>query len=141
MPDQPDPEQWRTGRTIGRTLYVGDRFIGHAESDLIASIIVGCVNARAPLAGADWWHAGRLVFNRPGADLTTGWVAAVDTPEQARHIVTAVTGQPDRRDPLCGAVKPHVILPSLTVTTCTLPIGHSGDHHDRRTDTRWPVVR
>lgn len=38
-------EKWRVGRKLGRTLYIGDRFIGSVDTPELASQIVEAVNA------------------------------------------------------------------------------------------------
>lgn len=42
---KPDNDKWRVGRKLGRTLYIGDRFIGSVDTRELASQIVEAVNA------------------------------------------------------------------------------------------------
>lgn len=40
-------ERWRVGRTVGRTIYVGDRLIGLMDTPELAQQVVEAVNAAA----------------------------------------------------------------------------------------------
>lgn len=48
MPDtgqeQTSPTAWRVGRSLGRTLYIGDNVVGMVDSPELASVIVHAVN-------------------------------------------------------------------------------------------------
>ena len=91
---------WRTGRTVGRTLYQQnetdpskqDTCIGLASTTAYADVITRAVNGETIAPVTTWWAAGCLVYDHPGAALTSGWVAAMDTPELARQAADAVNG-------------------------------------------------
>lgn len=102
MPD----ERWRTGTkpyqgsTHHRTIYIqrgnvpslDDPMIGAADSPELAALVVEAVNTGHRVPGSRWWSAGRLVYDRPGAPLTSGFIVAMDTPELAGRVVAAVRG-------------------------------------------------
>lgn len=109
MTSEPIPDGlWRTGRSWGRTIVIQtgpepgshgtDHLVGFARDDTEgrrhARIACDAVNGEPVPPGLRWWSSGSLIYDGPGASLTRDWVIAVDTPEQAQRIVTAVRGEP-----------------------------------------------
>jgi hypothetical protein len=43
------PERWRQGRSVGRTVYIGDTLVGVMDSPALAEQVVAVVNATAHL--------------------------------------------------------------------------------------------
>lgn len=97
---------WRTGtkpyqgHTHHRTIYIqhgnvpslDDPMIGVADSPELAAQVVEAVNTGQRVPGSRWWSAGRLVYDRPGVPLTSGFIVAMDTPELVDRVVAAVRG-------------------------------------------------
>lgn len=100
------PERWRTGTKYyqghpgHRTLYIqqgsipdlDDPMIGVADSYQLAALVVEAHNSGRRVPGSRWWSAGRLVYDRPGVPLTSGFVVTMDTPDLAAEVVDAVRG-------------------------------------------------
>lgn len=91
---------WRTGRTLGLTLYIQDgnvasmtdRFVGVADTRHLAEVVVAAVNGLPPfpsLPGAT--SRGRLVYLFEPGDPLTEFSIVMDTPTRATQVVTALT--------------------------------------------------
>ena len=77
--------RWRTGRSLGRTLYIGDRLVGLMDSVALADEVVAAVNAYAepgegggPVLGDKWSQALAAILDVLGltvADTARGEAA------------------------------------------------------------------
>lgn len=98
---------WRArgGRKVKDHLYLqpgaepddSDPSIGWTHDPAYVDIVVRAINDGEAVPGARWWCAGlptgrALVYDRPGADIASGWVMAVRSKDIADRIVAAVNG-------------------------------------------------
>lgn len=91
----------RTGRRVATNLYVqqgaepddSDAFAGHARTPEIADTVCRAVNDGQRPRGCRWWASGGLIYDRPGCSLTRDWIVALDDPDVAYAVITAVRGQ------------------------------------------------
>lgn len=72
------PERWRTGRRVGRTIYIGDRLVGLMDTPELAARVVQAVNRYDALVAAideAGVELARALVNQPlppGPDGTAG---------------------------------------------------------------------
>lgn len=52
---------WRTGRTLGRTVYVGDRLVGLMDTSDLADHVVSSVNATTDVDGLTFTVTRKLL--------------------------------------------------------------------------------
>ena len=147
---------WRTGRKVGRTVYIGDELVGVMDTPELAEQVVRAVNIDR-MATTTEHDTGcgscsqHVRVNRLRAELNLisgGWESRVRLREEKDARLAEVeaanvelAGRLERTQVGdCGNASPGNRLAMSTCVDpshCTLPLGHQGWHRDARTGARW----